>query len=196
MKTRYIQKSNNKFQGQLYIPGKTPGQPYKENQHRFCYSITKRMGKRANQHGDKFDFFLYQADRKINFYKPSYLNEDNPYNPLKLETEIKIHEVDEEKFQQIKDQMKSNFGMTIDDLLAVEVFIILNSIFQGCMEDDKTLLGGRNQFLSHFCTLFNFNICYSALESKAIKKQADIFNDSEQLDKKIDDWFKKFDDIK
>jgi len=34
------------------------------------------------------------------------------------------------------------------------------------------------------------------MESKAIKKQADIFNDADNLDKKLDNWMKKFDDIK
>jgi len=31
-------------------------------------------------------------------------------------------------------------------------------VFEGCEEDDKIVLGGRNPFLSHFCTFFNFNI--------------------------------------
>ena len=36
----------------FYIPGKTPGQPRRENQFRYCYYITKKLGKNANQFGD------------------------------------------------------------------------------------------------------------------------------------------------
>ena len=35
-----------------YIPGKTPGQPYKENHFRYCYNITKRQGKTKTMVGD------------------------------------------------------------------------------------------------------------------------------------------------
>jgi hypothetical protein len=33
-------------------------------------------------------------------------------------------------------------------------------VFEGCERDDNIVLGGKNAFLSHFCTLFNFNICF------------------------------------
>lgn len=64
------------------------------------------------------------------------------------------------------------------------------------MDDDKIILGGKNEFLSHFCTLFNFNICYSEKENKAMKKTVDILNDNEAFNKSIDNWIRKFDDIK
>lgn len=67
--------------------------------------------------------------------------------------------------------MKDQYGIKVDDLLAVE----------GCINDDKTILGGKNEFLSHFCTFFNFNICYSNKEAKAMKKTFDMLSDHEQL---------------
>lgn len=145
----------------------------------------------------KFDYFLHQADQKINFYEPTIMNETNPYNPFKFEAEFQVNVVDDGKFEQIREAMKKTFNIAIDDILAVEVNIeLLMIIVQGCINDDKTILGGRNQFLSHFCTLFNFNICYANLESKAMKKTQDLFNDHEELNKKVDEWIRKFDEIK
>ena len=66
----------------------------------------------------------------------------------------------------MKDQVKKQYGVSIQDFLAVE----------GCIEDDKILLGGRPEFLSHFCTLFRFNICYQYSESKAMKKTNEFLN--------------------
>jgi len=63
------------------------------------------------------------------------------------------------------------------------------------VKDDKTILGGRNQFMSHFCTLFNFNICYANLELKALKTTNQVLSDDELLSKKLDAWIRTFDDI-
>jgi hypothetical protein len=52
------------------------------------------------------------------------------------------------------------------------------------------------EFLSHFCTFFNFNICYSMKEAKAVKKKMAFTNDIEEFNKKVDDWMRSFDDIK
>ncbi len=77
--------------------------------------------------------------------------------------------------------MQETYAVKLDDMLVVE----------GCLNDDKTVLGGRNEFLSHFCTFFKFNICYSAAESKGVRS----------LDKKLsspdamDAWLQKFDNI-
>ena len=127
---------------------------------------------------------MYQADKKINYYESRILD-TNPYNPFKLEVEFKVNNVDEGKFEYMKKVMKQKYGMKIDDILAIE----------GCINDDKTILGGRNEFLSHFCTLFNFNICFSAKENKALKKTFETMSNHDTFDKKIDDFMKKFDEM-
>ena len=153
------------------------------------------MGKQANQFGDvrkiyilmilqKFDYFLYQADKKINYYE-SRIIDTNPYNPFKLEVEFKVNVVDEGKFDELKQLLKGKYGVKCDDILAIE----------GCINDDKTILGGKNEFFSHFCTFFNFNICYSNKENKALKKTYDMLSDHEALNQKVDDFIKKFDDM-
>ena len=42
----------NRTPSNFYIPGKSKGQPHKESYYRYCYNITKKMGKKANQFGD------------------------------------------------------------------------------------------------------------------------------------------------
>ena len=64
------------------------------------------------------------------------------------------------------------------------------------MNDDKTILGGKNEFLSHFCTFFNFNICYSMKENKAVRKVQNVMNDTDALNSKIEDFVRKFDEFK
>ena len=121
---------------------------------------------------------------------------DNPYNPFGLIAEFKVNVIDDDKFDEIKNIMRNNYKVQVDDILAVEVIpshIIIN---QGCLNDDKTILGGKNEFLSHFCTFFNFNICYSAKENKAARRATSIANDPEELNKRVEDFVKKFDDIK
>ena len=148
----------NKDQTKFYIPGKSPGQPFKHDYYRMCYNITKTMRKANNPLGDKFDYFLSEADQKINYWESAWRT-TNPYNPYRLTAEFNITVIDEAPFQQIRDKMSKTFGLKLDDMLVVE----------GCLNDDKTVLGGRNEFLSHFCTFFKFNICFSAAESKGVR---------------------------
>ena len=75
--------------------------------------------------------------------------------------------VDEGKFDEMRKLLKEKYGVRADDIIAVE----------GCINDDKTVLGGKDQFFSHFCTFFSFNICYSNKENKAMKKTIDLFSD-------------------
>ena len=110
----------------------------------------------------------------------------NPYNPFKLEANFNVNVVDDLQFENIKKSLKDLYGIKVDDLIAVE----------GCLKDDKTILGGKHEFLSHFCTLFNFDICFSAKEMRAIKKTQEMMNDNNALNRKIEDFVKKFDDIK
>ncbi len=49
----------------------------------------------------KFDYFLYQADKKINYYESRVITY-NPYNPFKLEAEFTVNVVDDNKFDEIK----------------------------------------------------------------------------------------------
>ena len=56
----------------------------------------------------------------------------------------------------------------IDNVLAVE----------GCLNDDKTILGGTKEFINHFCTFFEFGICYSG-EYKPTKALEKRFSDSD-----------------
>ena len=71
-----------------------------------------------------------------------------------MEVEFKINNVDDGQYEDMRKLMKQKYNMKIDDMLAIE----------GCINDDKTILGGKNEFLAHFCTFFNFNICFSAKE--------------------------------
>ena len=45
-------RKSTKSSANYYVPGKTEGQPFKENPFRFCYNITKRLGNTTNRFGD------------------------------------------------------------------------------------------------------------------------------------------------
>ena len=66
-------------------------------------------------------------------------------------------------------------------------------VVEGCLNDDKTVLGGREGFLSHFCEFFEFNICYSARESKGVRKLDKSLSDPEFVGSKIDGWINNLD---
>ena len=84
----------------------------------------------------------------------------NPYNPYGLNTEFKVNILDDHKFIEMRDQMhKESKKIPLDNEMIV---------FEGCEQDDKIVLGGRNPFLSHFCTFFHFNICFANNETKGI----------------------------
>ena len=122
------------------------------------------------------------------------MGEENPYNPFKFEADFTVNVLEEGKFEQLKEGVSKTFGVQIDDILAVEVRLLVH-LWQGCVNDDKTILGGRNQFMSHFCTLFNFNICYANMELKALRNTNRLLSDDELLTQKLDEWARKFDDI-
>ena len=112
-------------------------------------------------------------------------NTKNPYNPFALNTEFKINILDDHHFIQMRDQMHAEQkSVPLDGEMVV---------FEGCDQDDKIVLGGKNAFLSHFCTFFNFNICYANQESASIQKGIRKFNNSEGLDKSLDSFMQSFD---
>ena len=72
-----------------FFPGRSPGQPYKANQYRVCYHISKTYGKNTTVTGDRLDYFLSEADRKINYFE-SQVGRSNPCNPHKMLAEFNI----------------------------------------------------------------------------------------------------------
>jgi len=81
------------------------------------------------------------------------LTSENPANPFSLNTEFKINVMDDPGFIAMRDQMRaSNKDVPLDNEMIV---------FEGCEVDDKVVLGGKQPFLQHFCTFFNFNICHA-----------------------------------
>ena len=134
--------------------------------------------------GDRFDYFLSQADEKINYYE-SQVRTSNPYNPYGMLAEFNIAILDEGKFKNMKDKFKRDFDVKSD-----EVFVM-----EGCETDDLNILGGKHEFLSHFCTFFNFNICYSAVEQSASKEINKLFNDGDRINDKIETFIKDLDDM-
>ena len=115
----------------------------------------------------------------------SIKGDSNPYNPFALNTEFKVNILDDAAFFEMRDQMHAQKnGVPLDNEMIV---------FEGCDQDDKIVLGGKNPFLSHFCTFFNFGICYAAGESKMIQKNIKKFNDPQQLDKNLEGFLESFD---
>lgn len=45
----------------------------------------------------KFDYFLFQADKKINYYQP-VVRSDNPYNPFGLMAEFQVNAIEDADF--------------------------------------------------------------------------------------------------
>ena len=123
----------------------------------------------------RFDTFLRQADKDINFYEAKILPDikidrgrkddlglGNPYNPYQLNSEFKVNILEDAEYMKMKDEIKKENGankIPFDSDMVV---------FEGCERDDKIVLGGRNAFLSHFCTFFNFSICSSPQDSKML----------------------------
>jgi hypothetical protein len=101
--------------------------------------------------------------------------------PRLLESRV----VEDGNFDEMKKMLKEEHGVKTDDIIAVE----------GCLNDTKIILGGRNEFMSHFCTLFNFNICFSNKENKAMKRTYDVLSDHDALNQKVDEFIKKFDEM-
>ena len=124
---------------------------------------------------------MSQADEKINYYESSFRT-SNPYNPHKMLAEFNIAIVDDSQLMQMRDKMKREVGVKVDECLVIE----------GCETDDRIVLGGKDAFLSHFCTYFNFNACYSN-EQKAAKQLNKYFNDSDKINKSIDKFITSMD---
>ena len=92
-------------QGRFYIPGKSPGQPYKQDYKRYCYMISKAVKGRVDANGDRFDHFLSNADQKINYYDSTLTGGRNPYNPYGMIAEFDIRILEEDKMVAIRDKM-------------------------------------------------------------------------------------------
>ena len=108
------------------------------------------MGRNTTIQGDRLDHFLSQADLKINYYD-SMVRQSNPYNPRNMLCEFNIQVVEESALMEMRDRMRKEVGARFDELLVIE----------GCESDDKVVLGGKDNFLNHFCHYFKFNVCYS-----------------------------------
>ena len=165
----------------FYFPGKSEGQPFKADKFKQCYHFVKQVV--PDDQVDKFGKFLEQADQKINYWQ-SPIGRKNPYNQFNMSTEFTVNEVSDVEFIKVKDRMKAAYGMTLNDNMMV---------MEGCVNDDKIILGGKNEFMSHFCTFFNFSACLSGVEGKALKNTRNMFADHEQLDKKLEDFVNSFD---
>ena len=64
------------------------------------------MRKASTPIGDKFDYFLSEADQKINYWD-SACRSKNPYNPYSMVEEFSITVLDEAAFLEIKSKMQS-----------------------------------------------------------------------------------------
>lgn len=93
--------------------------------------------------------------------------------------------MDDGRFRSMKDQFKKEFDVKADEVLVLE----------GCESDDLNVLGGKHNFLSHFCTFFNFNICYSAVEASASKEINRMMNDGDRINSQIDALVKSLDNL-
>ncbi len=96
-----IKSTETKF----YVPGISPGKPFKNESYRICYTITKVDGKHSQKHRtDNMDLFLHQCDKKINHFEWHGL--PNPYNPHNLVAEFDIRMVEDNMMIKIREQMK------------------------------------------------------------------------------------------
>ena len=69
-------------------------------------------------------------------------------------------------------------------------------VFEGCSHDDRVILGGRNQFVMHFCTFFPFeDLCFSVGENATEKMTNKVFGtaNGSDLDERINKFFTSFD---
>ncbi len=100
-----------------------------------------------------------------------------------MRVEFDIRVVDDAQMLSIASTMKERHGIKLDDMLVVE----------GCLNDDKTVLGGKFQFLNHFCTFFNFDACHGAKEAGKLKKISNSFSDPDEVDKRLESFLAKMD---
>ena len=97
--------------------------------------------------------------------------------------EFNINVIENEKWIKLKQNVESKFNITLDEMMVVE----------GCLNDDKTILGGRRAFMSHFCTFFEFNACHSNHEESAVKKLNTHLNSPDGLDRSINNFLTNLD---
>ena len=100
-----------------------------------------------------------------------------------MSTEFIVSEVTESKLDGVKEKLKEKGVVLKGDMLVLE----------GCSTDDKIILGGRNEFLSHFCTFFNFDACMAGSDGQALSGTRKVFSDSEVLDKRLNEFVRSFD---
>ena len=96
--------------------------------------------------------------------------------------EFNIQVVSDSNLMAIKDRMRREVGVKVDEVLVIE----------GCESDDKVVLGGKMAFLDHFCRYFKFNICFSH-EKESAKRLNKFFNDSDQINKRIESFIENLD---
>ncbi len=101
-----------------------------------------------------------------------------------MSTEFTVNEISDHEFIKLRDRMKAAYGVNINGNMMV---------MEGCVNDDKIILGGRNEFMSHFCTFFNFSACMAGVEGKALKGTRSMFADHDMLDKKLEEFVNGFD---
>lgn len=81
--------------------------------------------------------------------------------------------------------MKAQYNVKIDNMLVVE----------GCLNDDKVLLGDQTMFMKHFCHFFVFPVCQEEFSEKQMKSFQKNLSDPKQLDKDIDTWMDRLDQM-
>lgn len=148
---------------QFYFPGKSPGQPYKYDSFKQCYHFVLLKGDKGME---KFTKLIQVADQRINYWD-SQLGRKNPYNPFSMSSEFKITDVSRATLDKLKSNLASQGVFIAEDMVVME----------GCAQDDKVMLGGKKQFLSHFCTLFNFDMCTANTEKTVFNQVNKLFSD-------------------
>ncbi len=122
------------------------------------------------------------ADNKINFYDGWG---KNPYNPAGFESEIKIRNIEKDEFEELRVKLAKD-GLKADTMVVTE----------GCHGDDTVYLGGKKEFISHFCSLFQFNICYAPGEHMMSKRTNKLLSEPDEFDSALDSLVKKVEDFK
>mmetsp|Transcript_18843 Transcript_18843/g.28976 ORF Transcript_18843/g.28976 Transcript_18843/m.28976 type:complete len:115 (+) Transcript_18843:143-487(+) len=105
---------NDYYEPKFYFPGHTSGQPHKVDKFRYCYTFFRKTAEDEKKE-ERFDYFLYRADKDINYFEPKFMpelrnatlgQEMNPYNPFGLQTEFKIQVMDDGQYMNMRDELK------------------------------------------------------------------------------------------
>ena len=128
--------------------------------------------------------FLSNADKRINYWETGFARRKNPWNPYDMLAEFNINIVDEGRIGSEKDILKRKFDVYTDELIALE----------GCENDDLIFLGGKDGFLSHFCTYFgNFSVCYQNVEQRSLNQINKFLKDENRIESTIETLIKNLD---